>query len=645
MADVAPQSVRATTAHAGHGHAQTGSMALALGALGVVFGDIGTSPLYTMQMAAGDSATSENILGVLSLIFWSLTLVVTVKYLTFIMRADNRGEGGILALLALIPEKVRSGGGRVGWIAALVIAGAALLYGDGIITPAISVLSAIEGLQLVEPMKSLPEATALHITIAITVVILIGLFAIQSRGTGTMGKLFGPVMLLWFVTIGVLGLVQVVQNPSVLRALSPWYAVDYFIRNGLHGFPVLGIVVLCVTGGEALYADMGHFGARPIRLAWLQLAMPCLVFCYFGQGALLLRDPSVSANPFFALVPTGAATYALVVLATLATIIASQALISGVFSLTHQAVQLGFFPRVTVTHTSHEAEGQIYVPQINWGLAVACTMLVLSFKKSSELAAAYGIAVSGTMAITSVTFFFVTLRTWKWPLWKALLVLVFFLSFDIPFFVANMFKFFDGGYVPVFVAAGFLVMMIVWRVGRSILGEYMVTLSPPLDTFLKDVEERICSRIPGTGIYMASLSDGTPPVLARYVSRIRVLHEHVVLLTIAFEHVPFVKDDERLACEHLKKGFVRVVARYGFMEAADVPQVLARAKQQFELPIDLKDVTYYLGRETFLATSKGKMGAVSESIFAFLARNSKSATSYFALPPEQVVELGTQIDL
>jgi KUP system potassium uptake protein len=460
-----------------------------------------------------------------------------------------------------------------------------------------------------------------------------------------MGKLFGPVMLTWFVTIGALGLAQIVKHPEVLRALSPWYGVDYFVRNGWKGFAILGVVVLCLTGGEALYADMGHFGARPIRVAWMRLALPCLVLCYFGQGALLLTDQSARENPFFALVPPGAAMYALVALSTAATVIASQALISGVFSLTHQAVQLGFFPRVTVTHTSHEAEGQIYVPQMNWALAIACILLVLSFKESSALAAAFGIAVSGTMAITSVTYFVVTRRTWRWPLYKALPLLVFFLSFDIPFFAANLLKFFEGGYVPVLVGIGFFTVMVIWKIGRTILGEYMTERTPPLDEFLAGFEEKICSRTPGTAIFMASVSNGAPPVLVRYVSRIKTLHEHVILLTVIFEHMPFVRDQERLRVEPLEKGFCRVVARYGFMQAPDVPQLLAQAKKSFDLAFDLADVTYYLGRETFLATNKGKMGAITESVFAYLARNSKTATSYFALPPEQVVELGTQIDL
>jgi KUP system potassium uptake protein len=609
---------------------------LAVGALGVVFGDIGTSPLYTLQMAGAAGHDAADILGVLSLIFWGLTVVIAVKYLTFIMRADNRGEGGILALLALIPERTK----RLGWITLMVVAGAALLFGDGIITPAISVLSAIEGLKL-----AAPDAFPLALVVAITLAILIALFAIQRRGTGAMGRLFGPVMVAWFATIGVLGLVQVVGHPGVLRALSPVYGVRYFVHHGWTGFPILGVVVLCLTGGEALYADMGHFGARPIRVAWLSLAMPALVLCYFGQGALMLDDPSALANPFFALVPVGIWTYALVALSAAATIIASQALITGVYSLTHQAIQLGLFPRVEIRHTSAHAEGQIYVPGINWGLAVACCLLVVFFQESSRLAAAYGIAVSGTMAITSVTYYLVTRRTWGWPHWKALPVLVLFLSFDLPFFAANLFKFVDGGYVPIIVGAGFFVVMVVWRLGRTALAAYTRGHSTPQGEFLATVDQRVATRVPGTAIFLTSLPSDIPLILEHHIRRNRVLHERVVLLTIVFEHRPYMPASERIEVSELDKGFVRVIAHYGFMDEPDVPAALAAAGRVCRLGIDLADATYYLGRETFLATAKGQLGPISERLFAFLSRNAASAVSYFAIPSEQVIEIGAQIDL
>jgi KUP system potassium uptake protein len=430
----------------------------------------------------------------------------------------------------------------------------------------------------------------------------------------------------------------------VLAALSPVHGVRYFTTHGLDGVPILGIVVLCLTGGEALYADMGHFGRRPIRVAWLALAFPALVLCYFGQGALMLHDPAALANPFFSLVPTGIATYVLVGLATAATIIASQALISGVFSLVHQAVQLGLFPRVAIKHTSAEVEGQIYVPAANWGLAVACVMLVVGFQESSRLAAAFGIAVSGTMGITSVAYYTVTRRTWGWPRAKALPLLVLFLSFDLPFFGANLLKFFDGGYVPIIVGVVFFTIMAVWKTGRRVLSDYTRTHASPIGEFLDSLNERIATRVPGTAVFMTSASD-VPLILEHHIRRIRVLHEHVVLLTISFEHVSYVHDDERLEVERLSLGFTRVTAHYGYMDEPDVPKLLAEAKARFGLAIDFAETTYYLGRETFLATTAGELGPIRESIFAFLARNAASATTYFNLPAEQVIELGTQIDL
>jgi KUP system potassium uptake protein len=638
----APAATHDTLAPTAATHAVHGNLAaLALGALGVVFGDIGTSPLYTLKECTSGPGGTEpaNVLGVLSLIFWALMMVVTLKYLTFIMRADNHGEGGILALLALLPKHApKAGGARIGVVALLVIAGAALLYGDGIITPAISVLSAMEGLEVAT--DQLKPAI-----VPLTCVILVGLFAIQSRGTGTVGKLFGPVMIVWFLTIGGLGVFHIVKNPAVLHALSPLHGVHYFTRHGGTGFAILGSVVLAVTGGEALYADMGHFGAKSIRVAWLGLVLPSLVLAYFGQGALILADPKAQENPFFAMVPTGGATYALVALSAAATVIASQALISGAFSLTHQAVQLGYFPRVTVTHTSRETEGQIYVPQINWGLAIACLILVLTFKESSKLAAAYGIAVSGTMGITSIAYYVVTRKTWGWPVYKALPLVILFLSFDLPFFAANCLKFLEGGYVPILVGAAFLAVMVVWRIGRSVFYDTIIAKSPPMDDFIANLERHCTGRVPGTAIFMASLGQGAPPTLIHHAQRIHVLHEKVVLLTIEFDHVPVVEANTRAKARDLGKGFWRVVAHYGFMEQVDVPALLADVKERFALPIDLEDATYYLGRETFLATEAGEMGAWTEGLFAFLSRNAKSATSYFAIPPKQVVELGTQIDL
>ncbi len=461
--------------HASTAPASTGTTAvhpsdrkLVLMAMGVVFGDIGTSPLYALKECIdpdhGVAVTNANVLGLLSLIFWSLTMVVTVKYLTFIMKADNRGEGGILALLALVPSKKEPGSAtRIGWIAALVIFGAALLYGDGVITPAISVLSAVEGLG-VATTRLTPAI------VPITVAILIGLFAVQRRGTATIGRIFGPIMALWFVTIAVLGVIQIAHDPHVLVAIHPIYAARFFAQHGWQGFLVLGSVVLVITGGEALYADMGHFGPRPIRIAWFSLVMPALMLNYFGQAAYVIGHPGDSGNPFFAIVPDKL-IYAMVVLATVATIIASQALISGAYSLTRQAVQLGFCPRVTIVHTSGEAEGQIYVPEVNIALAIACVWLVLTFKESSALAAAYGIAVTGTMGITSVVYLRVLTQTWKWPRWRAIPLVALFLSFDIPFFAANAMKLPNGGWFPIAVAVGIFLVMTTWNKGRAILGQ------------------------------------------------------------------------------------------------------------------------------------------------------------------------------
>jgi KUP system potassium uptake protein len=620
-----------------------GVATLGLAALGVVFGDIGTSPLYTLHECTlpehGAAPTPENILGVLSLIFWSLTMVVTVKYLTFVMRADNEGEGGILALLALIPERLRTTrAGRIGWVAVLVIIGAALLYGDGMITPAISVLSAMEGLEVGTPALK-------PMIVPLTCAVLVLLFALQHRGTKTVGRLFAPVMVCWFFTIGGLGAYHLVKNPQVLVALSPTRAAHFFAVHGVRGVLVLGSVVLAVTGGEALYADMGHFGARPIRLAWFLLVMPALVLNYFGQGALMLADPSARDNPFFALVPAGTWTLALVVLAAAATVIASQALISGAFSLTHQAVQLGFFPRVRVLHTSHEAEGQIYVPLVNWALAAACVGLVVAFEESSRLAAAYGIAVTGTMVLTSIVYFEVSRTTWRWPLWKAIALLLLFLSFDIPFLAANLFKFMQGGYVPILAGAVVFVVMIVWKTGRHIYLDHVATVCPRFETFIAELAGKLATRIPGSAVFLSVPGPGVPLVLVHHVTRIRVLPQVVVLLSIEVTHTPYVDPIGADRLEALGDGFYRLVVRRGFMDVPAVPRALALAVQHFDLPMNLAETTYYIGRETFIGTSAGRMGSLSEHIFAFLSRNADSAASHFLIPPEQVVEIGSQMDL
>jgi KUP system potassium uptake protein len=641
MSEGTKDHAAAAGAHEG-GHHHGSTSALALAALGVVFGDIGTSPLYALKECVNDEhgvhVTQANVYGLLSMIFWSIIMVVTVKYLTFVMRADNRGEGGILALLALVPEKLRERGTSVAPLAALVIFGAALLYGDGIITPAISVLSAIEGVEVATPaFKSY--------VVPLTCVILVGLFAIQSRGTAGIGKVFGPIMVLWFGTLGVLGVMFIAKNPSILNALSPLWAARFFVDHGTYSFIVLGSVVLSITGGEALYADMGHFGRTPIRIAWYGLVMPSLVLNYFGQGALLLANPKAAENPFFAMVPTGPVTIALVVLSTLATIIASQALISGAFSLTHQAVQLGYLPRFTIKYTSADAEGQIYVPGVNWGLAVACIALVLAFKESSKLAAAYGIAVTGTMGITSVVYFVVVRNKWGWSLGKALPLLILFLAFDLPFFGANLLKFFEGGFVPIIVAAFIFFVMLVWKRGKTVLSRLMSEKQPALDAYIKTLEEQEIARPQGTAVFLSAHAKGVPGILTHHVERDKALHANVVLLTVIQEHESRVDVAKSVTVESLGGGFHRVLVRTGFMQQADVPARLLDAAKLSGGELSCADVTYYLGHESFLASPKGELGAVTEGIFAFLSRNASSATAYFNLPPDRVVEVGMQVDL
>jgi KUP system potassium uptake protein len=621
--------------HAGSRH-HAALLATALGAIGVVFGDIGTSPLYTLQVAGvGTALTQADLFGVISLIVWALLLAVSFKYVTVVMRADNRGEGGILALLALLPARARDTG--IGFISLLVIAGAALLFGDGMITPAISVLSALEGLKLAAPGFA-------PYVVPLTCVVLIGLFSIQRRGTGHVGKMFGPVMIVWFVTIGTLGIKELVRDPAVLAALSPKWGVIYFAHHGFRGLAILGVVVLAITGGEALYADMGHFGVKPIRLAWFALVLPALLLNYLGQASLVLRQPAALANPFFAMVPSGIATYAVVGLAALATTIASQALISGVFSLTNQAVQLGYFPRVTVNHTSREAEGQIYLPLLNWGLCVACIALVLGFQESSRLASAYGIAVSGTMAITSVVFFEVTRKTWKWPLWKSLPLLILFLSFDLPFFAANLTKFIDGGYIPILVGAGFFVIMVNWHQGREALVALLEERTSSVADFIRGLPGRKVNRVPGTAVYLSPTSS-VPFALVMQAQRLRAMAEDIILVNVHVEHEPQVAEDRRFTVERLESRFVRIVLRFGYMENPDVPPLIAEALASAHYEVALDDATYYIGRETFIAGKGGRMQPTAEKLFALLSRNSKSAIDHFGLPADRVVELGIRVDL
>jgi KUP system potassium uptake protein len=558
-----------------HAHAQPDlrgkALALAsLSALGVVYGDIGTSPLYALAECFtgphGVALTKANVLGILSLVFWSLNFVVTIKYLTVVMRADNRGEGGILALLALV-RPAGTPNRRYRTLIAIGLFGAALLYGDGIITPAISVLGALDGLSVAtnafEPW-----------IVPLAVVIITALFAVQRRGTEGVGKIFGPLTATWFVAIAVLGAGGIVRHPGVLVALNPWHAVTFFAREGATGFFVLAAVVLVVTGGEALYADMGHYGKKPIRWAWYVVVLPALVLNYFGQGALLLEDAAAIANPFYALVPSWA-LYPMIVIATGAAVVASQALISGAFSLTRQAVQLGFSPRVNIVHTSDERIGQIYIPQVNLMLWLACVGLVLAFRTPDALAATYGVAVTGTMATTTLLFGVVAYRLWHWPLWKVAIVEGIFIVVDLAFFGANLAKIPDGGWFPLVVAAMVYILMSSWKKGRVRLAEIVRENTLPLDLFLDDLARRTHPRVPGTAVFLTSVPGGAPPVLLHHLKHNKVLHETVVLMSILSEEIPQVDDDRRVECRELGQGFYQVLARYGFMETPDVPAALA----------------------------------------------------------------------
>ena len=620
---------------------------LSLGALGVVYGDIGTSPLYAMKecfaLPHGVAISLGNVLGILSLVFWALTLIVVVKYIGFVMRADNHGDGGILALLALVTEQrshpKRGETGHRRWITlvGLALFGAALLWADGMITPVISVLGALEGLDVATPIFR-PWIVPLALAI------LVSLFLVQKRGTAGIGAVFGPLMLVWFASIAALGIPAIARHPEVLAAVNPMHAVHFFRANGMHGFLILGAVVLCVTGSEALYADMGHFGRRPIRIAWFWLVFPALLANYFGQGALLLaRGHEVVENPFYGLAPEWF-LYPLVVIATLAAVIASQALISGAFSLAQQAIQLGFSPRMTIVHTSGEASGQIYVPEVNTILMVACVSLTLMFQKSGNLAAAYGIAVMGTMVITTILLFSVERRIWKWPLWQAIALCAVFMIVDIPFLAANVVKIVSGGWVPLVVAFGIYVLMTTWKRGRTAVRKHLAEGSLPLDYFLSRLEDYAPHRVKGTAVFMTSTMGVTPPILLHHFKHNKVLHEKVVLFTIVTEGIPEVAKRDRIQMRELQHGFSEVIAHYGFMQTPNVPLALRRAAE-LGLEFDPGAVSYFLGRETLLTTGRSGMSNWRKRLFVYLARNARPANTFFRIPPNRVIELGAQVEL
>lgn len=615
---------------------------LTLAALGVVYGDIGTSPLYTIRETFhadyGLTPNVANVLGILSLVFWSLMLVVVVKYLVFILRADNRGEGGVLAALALaLQRQHRSEQARRRTVLIVLgVFGTALLYGDGIITPAISVLGAMEGLQVVTPALGPFVVTA-------TIAVLFTLFMFQKFGTARVGTAFGPITALWFVTIAVLGLASIAREPRVLAAVSPHFAVQFFIAHGFTAFAVLGAVFLAVTGAEALYADIGHFGKKPIRLAFFALALPALLLNYFGQGALLLRSPEAIENPFYLLAPRWF-LYPLLVIATLAAIVASQALISGAFSLAHQSVQLGYTPRLTIVHTSEREHGQIYVPEVNRALMIGTLLIVLAFKSSSALGAAYGIAVTGTMSITTLLFAVIARTQWNWPLWRVVGLALFFFAFDFAFLGANALKIANGGWVPLAIGVTLATLMMTWKRGRELLQGLMREASMPLELLLTELERGPPPRVPGTAVFLTPENEGAPLVLLHHLKHNKALHEQVVLLSVLSAEVPSVPEEQRVVVKRLGQGFFRVSASYGFMETPNVPEVLSLCRKH-GLRTKTMETSYFLGRERVLATGKAKMARWRKTLFIIMTRNAQSATQYFGLPPNRVVELGAQIQL
>ncbi|GFE74962.1 MULTISPECIES: potassium transporter Kup [Novosphingobium] len=624
-----------TSGHHGPNESLT---ALSIGAIGVVFGDIGTSPLYALKESfIGHHPLVVDRLhmyGVISLMFWTMMLIVTIKYVLIILRADNNGEGGSLALLALIGRTI----GKNRWsplIAMLGVMATALFYGDAIITPAMSVLSAVEGLTVVNPGFS-------RFVLPIALVILLGLFSVQSHGTAAMGKLFGPIMIVYFLVLAGLGIHSIVQAPEVVSALSPHHAFEFFLVNPKLAFLALGSVVLAVTGAEALYADMGHFGRKAISISWLYVAFPCLLLNYLGQASLVLRNPEAISNPFFFMAPDWA-RLPLVALATMATVIASQAVISGAFSVSQQAVQLGFLPRLKILHTSAKAAGQIYVPLVNWGLLVMVILLVFGFRSSGNLAAAYGIAVTGTMLITACLLGVLTLTVWKWHPALAGAVTLGFLAIDGLYFASTATKIPDGGWFPLLVAVVVFTLLTTWATGRRLVRTRLHEDSIPFATFLKSVGERV-RRVPGTSVFLASSADGVPPGLLHNLKHNHILHDRVVILTVANRGVPHVAQADRCEVEDLGQGFYRMVLHYGFMDEADIPAALA-LEDRAGGPFKAMETSYFLSRQTLIPSSRPGMALWREKLFALMVRNAQSAMEFFKLPTNRVIELGSQLEI
>jgi len=633
--DIPPKGAASAVGHSGPFYLTC------LTVLGVVYGDIGTSPLYALRECFYGRnpfpPTTENVLGILSLIFWSLIVIISCKYLLFVMRADNRGEGGILALLALVVPVDGDGRKRRRVLVWLGLFGASLLFGDGVITPAISVLSAVEGLRVATPAFE-------PYVVPITILILILLFLFQKRGTAGVGALFGPVILVWFTVLAILGTAGIARAPQVLAGVNPVHGIRFFLDNGAHGMLVLGAVFLVVTGGEALYADMGHFGRLPIRFTWFGLVLPALLLNYFGQGALILDNPVDAHNPFFHLAPP-AFLYPLVILSTLATVIASQAVISAAFSLTRQAVQLGLSPRLLVVQTSSEEIGQVYVPTVNWLLMITTICLVLGFGSSGNLAAAYGVAVSATMFITTILLFFLARERWGWKPVITLLVTLLFLLADGSFLGANLLKIAEGGWFPILSGAAVFCLMTTWRTGRDILNRRLGEMTTPLDRLLGEVIATPPVRLDGTAVFMVRRPHAAPPMLVHHLKHHKVLHEQVVLLMVQTEPVPRIPAAERIELTKLREGFFRVTVRYGFMQSPNVPVAL-RECEPYGLHIETDSATYYLARETLIPTEKiYGMNIWREKLFSFLARNALRATAFYNIPPGQVVEIGIQVEI
>ncbi|MBC7750579.1 MAG: potassium transporter Kup [Candidatus Saccharibacteria bacterium] len=614
--------------------------ALTLAALGIVFGDIGTSPLYALKecfhVSHGIGLTYSNVLGILSLIFWSLMIVVSIKYVAIIMRANNNGEGGIMALLALSLRNKRIGSKSRAILIAIGLFGAALFFGDGIITPAVSVLSAVEGLSIATPVFT-------PFIIPITIAVLIGLFMIQRIGTGSVGRFFGPITLLWFVALGVLGVNSIAQNPVILNMVNPYWAGLFVINHPTGSFLTMSAVVLTITGGEALYADMGHFGRKPIQLAWFFVVLPCLLLNYAGQGALLLRDPSSIENPFYKLVPE-MALYPMIAMATIATVIASQAVISGVFSIARQAMQLGYLPRFTVLHTSESEIGQIYIPFLNWLLLASIIVLVVMFKSSSNLASAYGLAVTMTMMCDTLLVAFVMFSLWRWSLWKVVLVVLPFLILDLIFFGASSLKIIAGGWFPLLVGAIAFTIMMTWKRGRQLLLAKLQSETLPLDLFINNVTSS-AHTVMGTAVFMTASQTVVPHALLHNLKHNKILHETNILMTVLTEDIPYVDEETRITVERINDRFYRVVARYGFKEQPNVPDAVEQGLKLLQLPFDMMMTSFFVSRERILHTVGDGMAPWREKLFISMSRNTSSVSDFFQIPTNRVVEMGSQIEI